>query len=163
MALPGTCGRTTLPGPGMPDPAGGMGCGSGELVPVPGTIVPSFRISVTASAVIRKNCHVPWGESVQSSRAETALSGIMRNSRITALHRCRISSGALTFERVRRIFTNHVQNKEKITKSNGSPAFSGTSHTPPRLFAIPIASFTAFTGGRPRVMLPHHLHTGMEL
>jgi hypothetical protein len=50
---------------------------------------------------------------------------------------------------------NQVQNPEKITKSNGSPAFSGTSHTKPRIFAIPIASFTAFTGGRPRVMMPH--------
>jgi hypothetical protein len=128
MTLPGTGGSTILPGPGMPDPARSMGCGSGELVPVPGMVDPSLRISVTASAVIRKNCHVPWGESVQSSRAETALSGSMRNSRITALHRCRISCGPLTFERVRRIFTNHVQNKEKITKSNGSPAFSGTSH-----------------------------------
>jgi len=44
----------------MPDPAGSMGCESGELVPVPGMTVPSLRISVIASAVIRKNCHVPF-------------------------------------------------------------------------------------------------------
>ncbi|MDO8871750.1 MAG: hypothetical protein Q7V05_03345 [Methanoregula sp.] len=31
----------------------------GELADVPGMAEPSIRISVTASAVIRKNCHVP--------------------------------------------------------------------------------------------------------
>ena len=127
MTLPCTDGSTPLTGPGMPDPTGSMGCESGETVPVPGMADPSLRISVIASAVIRKNCHVPCGERVQSSRDETALSGIVRNPRIAALHSCGISCGALTFERVRLTFTNHVQNKEKHTKSNGSPACSGTS------------------------------------
>ena len=139
----------------MTDPAGSTGCVTGELTNVPGMAEPSLRISVTASAVIRKNCQVPWGASTQSSRADTALSGIMRKSCISALHSCRISHSSLRFERVRRTLINQVQNPEKITKSNGSPAFSGTSHTPPRIFAIPIASFTAFTGGRPRVTMPH--------
>ncbi len=151
MTLPGGDGGKLWPGTGTPDPAG-CRWGSGELVPVPDMIVPSLRSSITASSAIRKNCHVPWGESVQSSRAETSLPGIWRNPRIAAVQSKRSSGGALTFERVRRTLTNHVQNPEKIIKSNGSPAFAGASHNLPRLFAIPVAISRAFIDGLPLVM-----------
>ena len=118
------------------------------------TGVPSARISMSLSSRIRKYCQVPHGDSSQSSRAMTSVSGTLRRWRISCPNSAAQSSGYMRCERHRRTRTKTVRPGQKRMNSSQDSLIRARSMTIPRPVAIFIPCLIASTGGGPRV-IPH--------
>jgi hypothetical protein len=150
-----TAGRAQSSGVGTLLKAGGGAGQSPVLCPVPARGVPSSRNSTLVSDRIRKYCQIVCDESIQSSITAALLFGSTRSARTSEQYLISTSGGPWTLARIRFTLTNTIHEAEKIMRSYGRPQVSGSSTTLPRPRAGSRASFTAFLGGRPRV-IPFH-------